>query len=1583
MRYVTSFVTGILLFTFSALSSQTSLTTELDKNFRAYSVDVISTQELVTQTKGEHDFHYLTLKLGDEMYELELWNSGLNENVNITLASGKEYKGTHPTPLKGQIVDNNVSSVRLTVNDGFLSGYIKTNDQRLNVQPAYYYDTKADRNLIVTYYEKDIIEHGNSHTCGVNKNHQIHEHEIKEESITTKSTGLCFEVEIALAADWLMFQDYGSESAVENQITAVLNDVQGNYDDEFADVIEYDLSDVFISDCNTCDPWTSSTDSGDLLDDFSSWAPSNLGGHQVASLWTSRNFNGSTIGLAWVGTVCTSLSYNVLEDFTNNSSFLRVLQAHELGHNWNAFHDSGNSFIMSESVNGSNTWSSASKTSIENYLTNTSGCYNTCSSGIPPEADFEYDIIEECVVGEVEFTDLSSGAASWLWTFEGGSPGTSTDQNPTVEYFVAGVYDVTLEVTNAAGDDEIEFTNEIVITAGPVAFFETENYELEVDFLDDSGAGNSATYSWDFGDGNIGTGSTTTHEYSQPGTYSVTLEVEDDCGSDEVTMSVEVFDSPLVDFSADTLVICVNDTVQYTDMSYGGIQSWEWNFYGGVANDLTSQNPFVYYTSPGFYDVRLKVTNPEGSDSETKDAYINVLPSPTSAYSYSVNSNQVTFTNNSQNASTYLWSFGDGTTSTDTSTVHTYTSSGEYQVILQASNLCSTAADTQSVSIALEPVAEFSTTTTPQGCANLPLTFVDNSLGNPTSWNWSFPGGTPSSSTLQSPSVMYNEYGNYSVTLVVTNALGSNTIVKNDFVSVDDLPELSTSYTQNMLIVDFASSVVNGSAVSWNFGDGNSSTLPNPTHTYSSPGIYNVAATSSNACGTSSENITVSVNSLPVANFSSTASSICVPETVSFTDNSTGSIISHEWLFPGGSPASATGADATVSYNTTGEYPVTLIVTNSVGTDTLVRTNYITASDVPELAAFFTRNILTVNFLSTLNNGTGVMWDFGDGNTSTLADPIHTYATEGNYTATVTSSNNCGTVTESLTISVSSLPFAAFSANSTSICMNESVQFSDNSTGTIASREWLFPGGLPSSSTEQNPLVTYGTAGSYPVTLIVSNNAGNDTITFQDYIEVNTVPTAAYNLDQQANQIGVTATGTNTTAVTWMVSDGSTYTGNSFQHLFNENGSYTVTMFASNNCGTDETSFNVFVDAYPHSSFTSTTAAGCAPLFVTYSNPASSADTYLWTFPGGNPATSTESNPVIEYTTEGSYSVGLEVSNAFGSSSTTLDNYTTVSSAPSLNYNFDVNDNQLILNSTSVATSTTWLIDGEEISSDPSYVHTFISNGNYIITLLISNPCGSEEESFEVEIVAYPEPSFESDLTVGCVPFIVAFQNNSQNADSYVWYFPGGTPATSTEINPIVVYNEVGVFDVEIESSNALGTVSTGENNMISVADVPAVDFEISQDEEIIDLTNNSIGATSFSWDFGDGNTSEENSPSHSYTASGSYIVTLEATNECGTNQTSLTVEIDIPSSTNELAGIVNWSITPNPSNGEVTLHHDLVSTTEWYYQVMNIEGKVLFEKKINHLTQKEHVLIEEAGVYIITLSNGAKRDIKRLVVFR
>ena len=1448
-------------------------------------------------TKAAGDESAFILEMGNHNWDIQLQKRDLRSpNYVLSLLTdegvktSKDFDGT--MTYRGQMPNEDGWSLALTLNEEFIYGYFKEGSETYYIEPLWYFVPGQPKDQFVVYAVSDV-KPDNVHKCGAEEmedkmedlspdGHIGHNDDYAEKMMA------CKEIELAIAADLSMYNFHGSVAAVNAFTFGVMNNVQTNYDNEFNDELHFNIVEQFVVAPPATDPWTNSNDAGTLLNSFTSWGPGGFSAnHDLGQLWTKRNLNGGTVGIAWLCAVCTANRYHVVSEFSSNADFMRVMTAHEIGHNFCASHDAPNSgFIMQPSVSTSTVWSSASLSAINGYYPGRP-CLGSCSSSQPPVADFTGTPTTGCSPLTVNFTDLSSnGPFSWVWTFPGGSPGASTQQNPTVVYANAGTYNVTLMVTNAVGSNTITKTNYITVSASPTANFTWVKTGLTVIFTNTST--NATSYQWDFGDGNTSTATNPVYTYAQDGFYDVTLNATSPCGTTTFLTTIPVFVEPTADFSASPTTGCAPLSVGFIDQSSLNSLTWTWGFPGGNPSSSTQQFPTVSYASPGTYTVSLTVTNPAGVDTETKTGYITVGGAPTANFTFVVNGSTVNFTSITTNPPgsgplVYNWDFGDGGSSTQANPSHTYAAGGSYGVTLTVTNNCGNAVKVLSVTILVPPTAGFSGTNT-SGCAPLTVQFTNTSTGA-NSYAWTFPGGTPGTSTAQNPTVVYNTSGNYNVTLIVTNPAGSDTLTQNNFVTVNTTPVAGFTSSVNGTTATFTNTSTNATSYSWNFGDGGNSMSTNPTHTYATDGVYTVVLSATNACGTVTSSQTVTIVTPPVAGFSANNTSGCAPLTVQFTNQSSANATTFAWSFPGGNPSTSAAQNPSVTYATAGTYNVSLTVSNSAGSNTSTQTNYITVNTVP-LAGFSSSvNGTMATFTNTSTNATSYSWNFGDGGTSTATNPTHNYATDGVYTVILSATNPCGTVTSTHTVTIVTPPSASFSANNTTGCAPLAVQFNNLSSANATTWAWTFPGGSPSTSTAQNPNVTYSTPGNFNVTLIASNSAGSDTTTLTNYIHVQGPPATSFTVAINVYVANFTNTTTNGTSYNWNFGDGGNSTNANPSHTYAGDGTYTVVLTATGPCGTSTATQQVVISSLPVAGFSAAQTSGCAPFTVQFQDQSSSNTTsWSWSFPGGSPATSTAKNPSVTYSTPGTYNVSLTASNPLGMNTATQTNYITVGQVPTAGFSSTTNGlTANFTNSSSGATSYSWNFGDSQTSTQANPSHTYATDGNYTVVLTATNACGSVTSTQTVVAFTLPTAGFNANVTSGCAPLTVQFgDQSSANAQTFAWSFSGGTPSSSTAENPTVVYNTAGVYTVTLTVSNPTGQNTSTQTNYITVNTTPTAGFTTSMVGTTVTFNNTSTNATSYLWNFGDGGTSTQTNPSHTYTTDGVYDVTLTATNACG-----------------------------------------------------------------------------------------------------
>ena len=326
------------------------------------------------------------------------------------------------------------------------------------------------------------------------------------------------------------------------------------------------------------------------------------------------------------------------------------------------------------------------------------------------------------------------------------------------------------------------------------------------------------------------------------------------------------------------------------------------------------------------------------------------------------------------------------------------------------------------------PVAAF-TATPISGSAPLTVQFTDQSTGSPIYWEWNFGDGWMASGGIEArnPSNEYTVPGTYTVTLRVANFDGSDTEIKTGYLTVTSggtppVAAFTATPTSGYdpLSVTFTDQSTNSpTSWSWDFGDGRTAIVQNPSHSYTASGTYTVTLTASNAGGSGSETrinyITVTPPA-PVAAFTATPTSGSAPLLVTFTDQSANAPTTWSWDFGDGQTSSAQNPSHT--YNTPGAYTITLTATNAYGSDSETKTDAITITVPLPVAAFSGTPVsgevpLVVSFTdASTNSPTTWAWNFGDGHTSTFQDTAHAYIAQGTYTVTLTVTNAGGSDAE-------------------------------------------------------------------------------------------------------------------------------------------------------------------------------------------------------------------------------------------------------------------------------------------------------------------------------------------------------------------------------------------------------------------------------------------------------------------------------------------------------------------------------------------------------------------------------------------
>jgi len=629
----------------------------------------------------------------------------------------------------------------------------------------------------------------------------------------------------------------------------------------------------------------------------------------------------------------------------------------------------------------------------------------------------------------------------------------------------------------------------------------------------------------------------------------------------------------------------------------------------------------------------------------------------------------------------------------------------------------------------------------------------------------------------------------------------------------------------------------------WNFGDGSTSAIQNPTHSYPHSGFYNVSltATTDNGCW-AVHTTTVDVN--PIPNTAFTAPPVCDQNPTQFINTTLfpPTIGSWTWNFGDGSAPDNVNWATTHTYSAPGTYNATLTAYSQNGVCSNSVTHPVTVAPLPQ-PSFTAPSVCfgyPVDFSNTsVGNITNVNWDFGDNSPPVYTlSATHNYISPGTYNATltVTTPDGCtDSITQPVTVSPSPQSFFDFD----NVCFGTAVNFENNSilppNGTIQNWLWDFGDGSNPNSVTWEPAHNYTNAGVFDVTLITysPNLACSDTLV--DSVRVYAMPIPDFTFENvcfgEPMQFASTSVG-EISSWKWEFGDGTSPNLNqAISHTYSAAGTYTVRLTVTSIYGC-QTYIEQDVTVYPAPSVSFTADPVChesASVFNSTASVASPASivSYQWDFGDGSP-------------------IGL--------------------------------------------------------GSNTDHTYAFAGNINATHTVTTSDGCvGSASQT----VVVNPNPvvAFNGEPREGCSPLCVDFQELSGISSGYnaSWSWDFGDGSGTPEQNTQHCFENAGAtqtakFTVSLTVTSNDGCVTITEKpDYVSVFPTPVSRFDLTpRNTSIIFPTikfeDNSIGATYWAWEFGDDqaiNTSGLQNPVYTYMEPGTYTITQIVYNDFECSDTS------------------------------------------------------------------------------------------------
>ncbi len=706
--------------------------------------------------------------------------------------------------------------------------------------------------------------------------------------------------------------------------------------------------------------------------------------------------------------------------------------------------------------------------------------------------------------------------------------------------------------------------------------------------------------------------------------------------------------------------------------------------------------------------------------------------------------------------------------------------------------------------------------------------------------------------------------------------------------------------------VQFENTSIDADSYVWDFGDGYTSINENPSHSFSNFTFdiidYEIELIANNNFGCADTSVyDMSVLPNAIAAFNNDNTPGCSPLELEFTNQSEGAN-NYEWHFGDGTPSETT--ESVIHTFTNNElyvqsYHVELVANNSYSCRDTADT-YITVYPTYEytIAATPTEGCHPLKVELMADPGAySYQWDFGDGTTTGGTNTMtHIFENTGNtpveYEVQLITGSAFGCLdTTKTTITVNPSPLSSFTPSAIEGCSPLMVTFENNSTNASASR-WIFGDGETTTG-----------GGNTDVTHTYTNNT-----TAQQYLQPR--------------------------------------------------------LIVENNYGCKDSS-EVTLSVFPQvNAAISDGGAGCTPYSESLLNNTIGASTFLWDFGDGNTSNSFNGHNIFinSSTADQTYEVTMIATSVFACSDTAATQVIAYRK-PIPNYTVVPEELQMPESTVNITNLTpgnnlnySWNFgDGHTASQEQPGSYTYEASGEYDIWLKVSAEHCSD--SLKKTVLIHPNlPVLDyGPDSEGCPPLEVQFYNNSIDAHTYFWDFGDGNVSSNKE--PTHTYYTSGRYNVTLTIEGP-GGIAESSDVVVNVYDKPTARFEVRPPivklPETVSFINNSEGAISYLWNFGDGNTSTDHSVQYAYQEAGSYDVSLLAINDKGCRD-SITVRNAV---TAKVTGEIDFpnSFTPNPngSNGGVYVpgspenhvFYPFVTegVVEYTFRIYSRWGEILFE---------------------------------------
>tara|TARA_B100000965_G_scaffold365107_1_gene349324 strand:- start:131039 stop:135454 length:4416 start_codon:yes stop_codon:yes gene_type:complete len=1148
-------------------------------------------------------------------------------------------------------------------------------------------------------------------------------------------------------------------------------------------------------------------------------------------------------------------------------------------------------------------------------------------------------------------SNVSGSAYNFEWDFGNGNSSILENPSATYSSAGSYGVRLIVSNTSGTERDTVLKTNYVTIFDPPNADFSFSPSggcsPITVNFTNSSTAGDAPIISnrWVFADGSQPFfGNNASHTYQTAGDFRPSLEVIDQNGCRDFAVDDTVFvtASPIARVTTlNSRISCQSPyTVNFKSNSTGFNLTYDWDF--GDGSSSTQENPSHTYNSLGRYDVSLIVSDPNCSDTLLLNEYV-ILENSTAYFKLPKDTlcvgEEFSPIDSSQGAAIYSWNFGDGTQRNGKNASHTYQDSGYFEITLNVS-AGAACTDTYSDSVYVQKVtADFETDTTytcqPGEVATLAYTGINGDF-----FEWWI--GYPDTSLLYTgDSIFVNQLdtGIFSDTLYVKSTAGCrDTVIKNNNRQVQ---RLFTEFLANgkayptikdtiggcsPLEVEFTDKSFGPGIINywrWSFNE-DSSFVQNPTKNFVPDSLYSVTLEIENNLGCKASYQRMLISGFKQnPSFTFYPDSICVLDTLFIVDQSTDASRIDEYTFQlMGSQSNEQLSSIRTSdpsnifftdLNETGDFYLILgVVDNGCDTNTTSQNSFHVSGPVSDALADATIDCSDkriVQFTGNIKEATRFYWDFGDGSPldSVNENPLHNYPQKMVYRAILTTyndTNNCAPYKDTIDLNLGSLPPIQIAPDSMEYCLDSKAEFFTADSAIYPFVYWIIDGDTVSTKKKFNTILDE--RGSFEFKLYAEDALGCPSIDVDTLFVSRPIPKISYEILEACLPMEVifkdsSFSDTTISSWRWTFDNNDTSYQETDTVLYPNAGKQDISLRVENIFGCAD---SIFKEDYISTSnfdvnFSQSKVVICEGDSVLFRNMSSGNNIdFTWIF-GEDTVESNDINIQHTFNLSDTFNIILIGENELGCK--IVENKIealVVGEKPSANfvadntvsncYPFDVNFTDL---SSGNVTNWQWKFGDGNSSALQNPFNSYTSLGKFDVSLIVSNDAGCVDSTLKPQYIETNGPSADIQLNkdTACIHEPITFSIvNQQNVENFQWDFGDGTVSNNATASHSFKRTGTVYFTLSIFDSLQICQVVLLDS--VHIFEISA-DFMVNEDTacqpHLAKFTPLSPGASQLNWDFGDGGTSLQNTPTYLYQSPGTFTAELMVNSPLGCKDTA------------------------------------------------------------------------------------------------